>query len=145
VGSTATSQGLGTTELALAVDVRRTFMTRYQLGVVGEAGWRAPDESIGLRRALAPRGLVRAMGIVFVGEATFGHFADLAAEGSVQYGTRTSPDSGQRSVSLGASASYKTAIGLRAGLALSYQPPFDGISKNAVAATGLTTFLALTR
>ncbi|MBX3209425.1 MAG: hypothetical protein KF764_30610 [Labilithrix sp.] len=145
VGSTATSQGLGTTELALAVDLRKTFASRFQIGAVGEAGWRAPDESIGLRRALAPRGLVRLMGIVFQGDATFGLFADLAAEGDVAYGARTSPDSGQRSVGLGASATYKTALGLRSGLALSYQPPIDGLSKNAVAATGLTAFIAFTR
>ncbi len=145
VGSTATSQGLGTTELALALDVRKTFASRFQIGAVGEAGWRAPDESIGLRRALGPRGLVRLMGIMFEGDTTFGLFADLAAEGDVEYGSRTSPDSGQRSFSLGASGSYKSKIGLRTGLALTYQPPIDGLSKNAVAATGITTFLAFTR
>ncbi len=85
------------------------------------------------------------MGIVFQGDATFALFADLAAEGDVQYGDRTSPDSGQRSVSLGASATYKTNLGFRSGLALSYQPPIDGLSKNAVAATGLTAFIAFTR
>ncbi|OJY26985.1 MAG: hypothetical protein BGO98_44535 [Myxococcales bacterium 68-20] len=145
VGSTATSQGLGTTELALSVDVRKSFASRFQIGAVGEAAWRAPDESIGLRRALAPRGLVRLMGIVFQGDATLGLFADLAAEGDVQYGGRTSPDSGQRSVSLGVSATYKTSLGFRSGLALSHQPPIDGLSKNAVAATGLTAFIAFTR
>jgi hypothetical protein len=145
VGSTATSQGLGTTELALAVDVRRTFRTRYQIGIVGEAAWRAPDDSIGIRRALAPRGLVRLMGMVFEGEATFGLFADLAAEGDVQYGSRTAPDSGQRSFAVGASASFKTSLGLRSGLALSYQPPIDGLSKSSVAAVGCTTFLSFTQ
>lgn len=145
VGSTATSQGLGTAELALAVDVRKTFASRFQIGAVGEAAWRAPDESIGLRRALGPRGLVRLMGIVFEGDATFGLFADLAAEGDVRYGSRTSPESGQRSVSLGASGTYKTKLGLRTGLALTYQPPIDGLSKNAVVATGITTFIAFTR
>ncbi|HVJ93282.1 MAG TPA: hypothetical protein VM580_25955 [Labilithrix sp.] len=145
VGSTATSQGLGTTELALAVDVRKSFGTRFQLGAVGEGAWRSPDHSIGLRRALAPRGLVRVMGIVFEGDATFGLFADLGMEGDVTYGLRTSPESGQRSFSLGASATYKTELGLRTGLSLSYQPPIDGLSMNAVAATGITTFLAFTR
>ncbi|HVJ89106.1 MAG TPA: hypothetical protein VM580_04825 [Labilithrix sp.] len=145
VGSTATSQGLGTTELALAVDVRKSFGTRFQVGAVGEGAWRAPDRSIGLRRALAPRGLVRVMGIVFERDATFGLFADLAVEGDVSYGSRTSPASGQRSFSLGASATYKTELGLRSGLSLSYQPPIDGLSMNAVAATAITTFLAFTR
>jgi hypothetical protein len=145
VGSTATSQGLGTTELALAVDVRKTFASRYQIGVVGEGGYRAPDDSLGIHRELAPRGLVRLMAMTFQGDATFGFLADLAAEGNVTYGSRTSPDSGQRSVSLGVSASYKTELGLRTGLSLSYQPPIDGLSKNAVAATGITTFLAFTR
>ena len=145
VGSTATSQGLGTSELAFAVDVRKTFASRFQIGAVGEAGGRAPDESIGLRRALGPRGLVRLMGIMFQGDATFGLFADLAAEGNVSYGSRTSPDSDQRSVSFGASGTYKTKLGLRTGLALTYQPPIDGLSKNAVVATGITTFLAFTR
>lgn len=145
VGSTATSQGLGTTELALALDVRKTFASRYQIGAVGEAAYRVPDESIGLERALGPRGLVRLMGIAFQGDATIGLFVDLAAEGDVRYGSRTSPDSGQRSFSIGASGSYKTDMGLRTGLALSYQPPLDGLSKNAVAATGITTFLGFTR
>jgi len=43
------------------------------------------------------------------------------------------------------SATYKTSLGFRSGLALSHQPPIDGLSKNAVAATGLTAFIAFTR
>jgi len=145
VGSTATSQGLGTTELALAADVRRTFAAKWQLGAVVEGAWRAPDDSLGIDRALGPRGLVRLMAIAFVGDATLGAFVDLAAETDVAYGGRRSPASAQRSFSLGASASLKTDVGLRAGLALTWQPPIDGLSTNAVAATGLTTFLAYTR
>lgn len=145
VGSTATSQGLGTTELALAVDVRRTFMQRFQLGAVVEGAWRAPDESIGLRRELGPRGLVRLMGIVFQGDITLGAFVDLAMETDVAYGGRRSPESAQRSFALGLSASMKTDLGLRSGLALSYQPPIEGVSMNAVAATALTAFVAFTK
>ncbi|MBX3192706.1 MAG: hypothetical protein KF819_37325 [Labilithrix sp.] len=145
VGSTATSQGLGTTEVALAVDVRKTFAQKWQIGGVGEAAWRAPDDSIGLRRALGPRGLLRAMFIYFVGDVTLGTFLDLAGETDVSYGGRTSPSSSQRTISLGASASLKTDVGFRSGLALTFQPPIDGFSTNAVAATGLTTFIAFTK
>jgi hypothetical protein len=145
VGSTATSQGLGTTEVALAIDVRKTFAQRYQLGAVVEGAWRAPDDSIGLERKLGPRGLARVMGVVFQGDVTFGAFADLAAETDVSYGGRRSPDSAQRSLSLGMSASLKTDLGLRAGLALVHQPAIDGVALNAVAATGLTAFMAFTR
>lgn len=145
VGSTATSQGLGTTEVAVAVDVRRTFDARWQVGAVVEGALRAPDDSIGLHRALGPRGLARLMGILFVGDVTFGAFIDLAAEGNVEYGGRTSPLSSQRAFALGTSASLKTAVGVRAGLALNWIPPIDGFSSNAVAATGITTFLAYTR
>jgi hypothetical protein len=145
VGSTATSQGLGTTEIALAVDVRKTFAQRWQIGAVVEGAWRAPDDSIGLHRALGPRGLVRLMGIMFEGDVTVGAFVDLAAESDVSYGGRRSPESAQRSFSLGASASFKTELGFRSGLALSYQPPIDGVSMNAVAATALTAFIAFTK
>jgi hypothetical protein len=145
VGSTATSQGLGTTEVALAVDVRKTFAQRYQLGAVVEGAWRAPDDSIGLRRDLGPRGLVRVMGIMFEGDFTLGAFVDLAAETDVSYGRRRSPASAQRSFSLGLSASMKTDLGFRAGLALNHQPGIDGLSMNAVAATGLTVFVAFTK
>ncbi|MBS2012916.1 MAG: hypothetical protein JST00_08520 [Deltaproteobacteria bacterium] len=145
VGSTATSQGLGTTEVAVAADVRKTFAARWQIGAVVEGALRAPDESIGIRRALGPRGLARLMGIVFVGELTFGAFVDLAAEGNVDYDGRTSSLSSQRAFALGLSASLKTEVGLRAGLALNWIPPIDGLSSNAVAATGITTFLAFTR
>jgi hypothetical protein len=145
VGSTATSQGLGTTEIALAADVRKTFLQKWQLGAVAEAAWRAPDESIGLRRALGPRGLLRVMFIRFVGDVTVGGFLDLAGETDVSYGGRTSPSSSQRAISLGASASLKTDLGFRSGLALTFQPPIDGFSTNAVAATGITTFIAFTK
>ncbi|MCA9589023.1 MAG: hypothetical protein KC657_27095 [Myxococcales bacterium] len=145
VGSTATSQGLGTTEVAFAVDVRKTFATRYQIGVVGEAAVRAADSSIGLRRALGPRGLVRAMGIVFLGDATLSAFADLAAEGAVSYGGRTSEGSGQRAFALGASGTLKLDSRLRSGVALSVQPPLSGLSVNAVTATAITVFLGFTK
>lgn len=145
VGSTATSQGLGTTEVARAADVRKTFMQAWQVGGVVEAAWRAPDESIGLRRALGPRGLVRLMVIRFMGDVTFGGVLDLAGETDVSHGGRTSPSSSQRAVSLGASASLKTDLGFRSGLALTFQPPIDGFSTNAVAATGITTFIAFTK
>jgi len=145
VGSTATSQGLGTTEVALAVDVRRTFEARWQIGAVAEGALRAADESIGIRRALGPRGLVRVMGMVFVGDVTLGLFADLAAESDVSYGGRRSEDSAQRSVSVGTSASLKTDLGVRTGLSVNFQPPVDGLSTNAVAATGVTAFVAFTK
>lgn len=145
VGSTATSQGLGTTEVALAIDVRKTFAQRYQLGAVVEGAWRAPDDSVGLERHLGPRGLARMMGLVFQGDVTFGAFVDLAAETDVTYGGRRSLASGQRALSLGLSASLKTDVGFRAGLSVVHQPAIDGASMNAVAATGLTAFMAFTR
>ncbi len=145
VGSTATSQGLGTTEVAFAVDVRKTFDARWQIGGVVEGGLRAPDESLGIRRGLGPRGLARLMGIVFLGDVTLGTFVDLAAESNVSYGGRTSPDSGQRAFSIGASGSLKTDGGFRSGLSLTWQPPVDGFSKNAVAATAITAFVAFTK
>ncbi len=145
VGSTATSQGLGTTEVALAIDVRKTFAQRYQLGAVMEGAWRAPDDSVGLRRALGPRGLLRVMGIVFEGDVTFGAFVDLAAETDVSYGGRLSTLSAQRSCSVGLSASLKTDVGFRSGLALAYQPALEGIAMNAVAAVAFTAFFAFTK
>lgn len=145
VGSTATSQGLGTTELALAADVRKTFASRYQIAAVGEAAWRAPDDALGLRRELGPRGLARLMGIAFAGELTFAGFFDVAAETSVAYAGRLSPRSGQRSVAIGASATLKTELGFRSGVALTFQPPIDGLSSNAVAAAGISTFVAFTK
>lgn len=145
VGSTATSQGLGTTEVALAIDMRKTFAQRFQLGAVVEGAWRAPDDAIGLHRSLGPRGLARIMAIVFEEDLTVGVFADLAAEADVAYDGRTSKESGQRSMSVGTSASLKTDLGFRSGLALAYQPPIDGVSINAVAATSLTAFIAYTK
>ena len=132
-------------EVAIAADVRKTFAARWQIGAVLEGAARSPDDSLGLHRALGPRGLARLMGILFVGDVTFGAFVDLAAEGNVEYGGRTSPSSSQRVFALGTSVSLKTDIGLRTGLAVNWVPPIDGFSSNAVAATGITTFLAYTR
>lgn len=145
VGSTATSQGLGTTELALAVDVRRSFANVWQVGAVVEGALRAPDDALGLDRALGPRGLARLMLVRFVGDTTLGVFADVAAEGDVAYRGRTSPRSAQRAVAFGVSATLKTDVGYRAGLALSVQPPVSTLSENAVVSSGLSFFVAWTR
>ena len=146
VGSTATSLGLGTVEVALSADVRKTFAQKVQLAAIFEGALRAPDSALGASRGLGPRWLTRAMFLYFAtSDVTLGAFADLSGEANVSYGGRTAERSFQRAFTLGGLASYKHDSGFRAGVSLGFGPPIESISVNVVGMTTATVFLGLTR
>jgi len=145
VGSAASSLGLGAFEGALAVDSRATLGRSWQVGLAGEVALRAPDAAIGRDRQLGPRGLVRALGLHFVDDWTFGVNLDLAAEGSVAYEGRLARKSGQRMVSVGASVGFRSPGGTRTTLGVSFEPPLSGLGLSSVAAVGLTAGVAFTK
>lgn len=146
VGSSATSQGLGTWEGALSVDARKTFADGYQVGLAIEGGYRLPDDSLGLRRSLAPRIVARAIGLRFIDDAwTAGVFVDFAVEGDVRYEERRAHDSAQRATSVGATLGWKHDNGLRSSLSLFGQLPFTELGKNSVTTVGLALSLAYTK
>ncbi len=146
VGSTATSLGLGTVEVALSTDIRKTFAQKVQLAAIFEGALRAPDKALGIRRGLAPRWLARAMALYFVtNDITAGLFVDLSGEGNVSYGGRTAERSFQRAFTVGGMASMKHDSGFRAGLSLGWGPPIDALPVNVVGMTTMTIFLGFTR
>ncbi len=146
VGSTATSLGLGTLEVALSVDVRKTFFQKLQLAAIFEGGLRTKDSALGISRALGPRWLTRLMMLVFAtNDVTLGAFADLSGEGNVAYGGRTSERSFQRAFTVGGLASLKHDSGLRAGTSVGWGPPLENVSVNVVGMTTLTFFLGFTK
>ncbi len=146
VGSTATSLGLGTVEVALSIDVRKTVAQKVQLAGIAEGGLRVPDEALDVTRGLGPRWLARAMVLVFAtNDVTLGLFADVSGEANASYSGRTAARSFQRAFTLGGLASYKHDSGFRAGVSLGVGPPIDGVSVNVVGMTTATIFMGLTR
>lgn len=145
-GSTATSLGLGTVEVALSTDVRKTFAQKVQIAGIFEGALRAPDSSLGVDRGLGPRWVARGMVLVFAtNDVTLGGYADLSGESNVSYAGRTADRSFQRSFTLGGLASYKHDSGFRAGVSLGFVPPIESLSVNVVGMTTATVFMGLTR
>lgn len=145
VGSTATSQGLGTTELSAAVDVRKTWGS-LQVAGIGEAAYRFADESLGRPRQLGPRLLARALVLGFVSEEiTVGGFVDIGWEGPIGYDGKTVADTHSRISSVGASGSLKLEGGFRSGLSLTYNPPLSFLGENATGTAGLLVFVGYAR
>jgi hypothetical protein len=142
VGSLATNQSLGTVEVALAVDVRKTFTDRLQFAGIIEGAMRAPDTAFGRARALGPRLLVRPVLLWFAADAiTVAVFADFGVEAAVSYdGTRASGSAAYQ-WSTGTSMTFKHDNGLRTGLAFALTPPLSGLGANVAAASQLTTFV----
>lgn len=145
-GSTATSLGLGTTEVALSIDVRRTFAQKVQLALIVEGALRAPDSALGIDRGLGPRWLTRAMALYFPSSTvTCGLFVDVLGEGNVSYGGRTIERSFQRAFSFGGLVGLKHDSGFRAGVSLGLGPPIPSLPVNVVGMTTATAFLGFTR
>jgi hypothetical protein len=150
VGSTATSQGLGTWEGALAADVRKTFATHWQAALVGEGALRLPDDALGVDRRLGPRVLGRVL-VLHLPESpryayAVGVFTDVAWESDVTYAGRRAVGTAQRLWSVGVTASMKIVpVGYRAGMSLAYQPPVSGVGANALGAVALGLFVAYGR
>ncbi len=146
VGSTAASQGLGAAEFALSADVRKTFARKVQFAAIAEGALRTPDTTLGLPRALGPRGAGRLLALWFASRhVTAGISVDAAFESDVRYEGARVRDSGQRSVGVSSFVGWKFESGFRGGTAIAYTPGIDGLGKNATSAVGLTVSLGFAR
>jgi hypothetical protein len=76
------SEGLGTWEGAVAVDLSHVLRDNWQIGVLLEGALRAPDESFGAARWLGPRVLAQAtLGHYLFRSLELGVLADIEWEG----------------------------------------------------------------
>lgn len=145
LGASPTGTSLGTTEVALAADVRKTW-NKVQIAGIAEGAVRIPDRALGPARALGPRVLARAVAMWFASEhLTASIFADFGWEGPLVFDGRSIRDSAARSVALGLSAAYKLDNGFRAGLGTSVAPPLDYIGNDVPAFVQFSTFVGFAR
>jgi hypothetical protein len=142
VGSFATNQSLGTVEVALAVDVRKTFTDRLQLAGIVEGAIRASDTAFGRARALGPRLLIRPVLLWFAADTvTVAVFADFGVEAAVRYDGSSASGSSAYQWSTGTSMTFKHDNGLRTGLAFAFTPPVSGLGENVAASAQWTSFV----
>ncbi|MBM4364549.1 MAG: hypothetical protein FJ104_17860 [Deltaproteobacteria bacterium] len=143
-GSAVSGSSLGTTELALAAVLVRTFDAFWQLSGSVEGGLRLPDEALlGAERRLGPRltsqaTLRRALDPWW----SVGLGAELGLEGDVTFDGATRPDTSQRVVATSAFiAARLRETGLRWGALARVVPPVDGLSRNATSSTAISVSL----
>ena len=139
VGTTATSQGLGTWELSLGAQADKSVSRRVDLALLLQAGYRLPDESIGLARRLGPRALAQlTVRYRLSTETAIGLSNDLGWEGDVRYEGETEPGTGQRVWGAAAFVTFAPiASSWRSGLVLRHTPTVDLLGVNALATTTL--------
>jgi hypothetical protein len=137
IGSSASSEGLGTWEPALSVVILREIDPRVQVIGFLEGAYRFSDSFLGLDRHLAPRFLAQVGARYLPTPLTaIGFFTDLGWEGDLAFEGRTQPDTGQRLWTLGLYGSFRTSMrGLRWGGLVRWAPPVSDIGKNATATT----------
>lgn len=144
IGTTASSQGLGTWEPALALDLQRTFARRKaQANLAGEFAYRLPDDALGRDRQLGPR-LLAQLNVRYLATSRIGVgvVTDLGWEGDVAYNGQRVPGTAQRLWSIGGFGYYTVPdVGLRSGLMVRYAPPVNGINVNAIGATSISVSL----
>jgi hypothetical protein len=138
VGSSASSEGLGAWEGSLAAVFTRSIGSEWMVSTVGEAAYRLPDSWTGIPRQLGPR-LFAQLGARYspTNVVSFGVLTDLGWEGAVSYEGETTPtNSSQRLWTVSGYFLLKPAeTGWRWGLLARTAPRFDGVGKNAIAAT----------
>jgi len=147
VGSSASSEGLGTWETGAAAALVRAVAERFQFSLIGEAAYRFPDTSLGLERHLAPR-FFGQLGARYMPTPTtgIGLLTDLGAEGNVVLEGIERPATNQRLWSVGAFGYLRTgSTGLGCGALIRYSPAIDDISRNATRATSLSLSLGYLR
>jgi hypothetical protein len=142
VGSLATNQSLGTSEFALAFDVRKSLTDRVQLAGIVEGAVRLPDDSLGRPRALGPRLLVRPLLLWFVSDwVTAAAFVDLGLEAAVSYAGERAALTSAHIWTAGTSMTVKHDSGLRSGISAAFTPPLSGFGSNVASNLLLATFI----
>jgi hypothetical protein len=131
------SEGLGTWEGAVAVDLSHVLRDNWQIGVLLEGALRAPDESFGAARWLGPRVLAQAtLGHYLFRSLELGVLADIEWEGDATLAGHRVSGTGRRAIDVGAFASFvPSSSPFRSGLQVRHSPTFDGLGVNAVAST----------
>jgi hypothetical protein len=138
VGASASSEGLGAWEGSAALVLAKSLGTQWMLSALGEAAYRLPDSWTGIPRHLGPRAFAQ-LGVRYspTNVVSFGMLTDLGWEGAVTYEGETSPtDSSQRLWTVSGYFLLKPpGTRFRWGLLARTAPRWDGVGKNAVAAT----------
>ena len=147
IGSSASSQGLGTWEFSLAVEAAKSFGMEWQAIALLEAAYRLPDDALHIERQLGPRALGQvSLRYAPTLEFSLGVMTDLGWEADVELDGLTKNGTAQRLWTVGAFASWLlSSTGLRAGVLVRHAPAFDSVSANALGATGLGVSLGLSR
>jgi hypothetical protein len=143
VGSSSSSVGLGAWETSLAVAFGRTFAERFSIGLTGELAYRFSDSSLGFERHLAPRYFVQ-LGLRYAPTPLtgLGLTTDLGGEGDVTRDGESEPATSIRLWTVGVYGYERIeGTGLRVGALVQYEPPIDGLSRNASRATSLSISL----
>jgi hypothetical protein len=136
LGSSGSSDALGTWEAGGGVEARRRLTDSWELVVLGEAAYRFSDDALGLERQLGPRLLGYASVSYDVDELSLGALTSLEWEGEVAFDDRTRSGTAQRLLSAGAFVSWLLREpGLRGGVLLRTAPPLDAINANVFGAT----------
>jgi hypothetical protein len=143
VGSSASSEGLGTWEPGVTAAVVRSIDSRFQVSLVGEAAYRFPDTSLGLERHLAPRFFAQVGARYAPSPATgIGILTDIGTEGNVTVDGSERHATSQRLWTVGTYGYLRVeGTGLRWGALVRYAPPIDDIGRNASRATSVSVSL----
>ena len=143
VGTAATSQGLGTWEAAMGVQAEKSLSRSVDMALLGQGGYRLPDDAIGVERQLGPRLLAQlTLRYRLDPELAVGAGRDLGCEGDVRYEGQLRSGTGQRAWGAAAFATF-APLGSpwRAGVTLRHTPELDGIGVNALSTTTLALSL----
>ncbi len=139
IGASASSQGLGSWEMGLAVDLSRRITAWWRVNAVGEVAFRLPDDSIGLERRLPPRAFTQASLVHSPSTTmTLGLSTDLGWEADVRFDGQKRSGTTQRLWNVGAFWTLRSEkTGVRTGILIRHAPPVDEISVNAARATSV--------
>jgi hypothetical protein len=147
VGSSPASTTLGAWEAALGVELVKTFDLEWEISGYGEAGYRLPDESLGIQRQLGPRALGQ-LGLRFIptSDLSVGTFGEVAWEHELELAGDRVSGTAQRRVAAGLFAAWQLwPSRLRGGVQLRHTPLLDGLSANALASTSFSVSLGIAR
>lgn len=147
VGSSAASTTLGAWELALGVELSKSYGAHWAATLYGEGAYRLPDDTLGIDRQLGPRALGQ-VGVRYIPAAgvSIGAFSDVGWESEIAFDGERLNGTAQRRVSVGAYTSWRLSpSGLRGGISLRHSPLLDELSANALASTSLAVSLGVAR
>jgi hypothetical protein len=144
-GSGGAQRGLGAWELGGGLELKRSLLPTFELGLAVEAAYRFEDHALGSARRLGPRVEASLGARLSAVDWLAGSIAlRLRTIGDVSFSGRTLEGTSERlwSVVLGV-AVYHRPSRLRSALTLSVDPPLGGLSQGTTAAAALGVSLGV--